>query len=388
LTVGLVNWGWSHAKYAAKAGLLGLLLFTCSCGKAHNGPFPKDEQVLPSVTRPEAATVRVAWLPPPEEDGVIFGFVFSPDGKQLVWKGSVKWKGQVRVWDLGARSYTKLLPTEGALAGLTFSQDGRYFAVGDEVAISLWEVQSWKLVRRCKEKLLAGCSLAFSPDSKLLAASGYREQTVLLDVSELAGLRPLPGKPHPYSGRHLTFSPDGKWLASTDFVSSIKVWSLTDLNQPWSLHAHIHPVTKRTGIQGAVFAPDSRTLITTGTDGMVRCWDVTQRREVAALKGNIGEVETLALTPDGSILAIGSGRMAVLRLDGGRAVDLGNIALWDWRKRREIARIRNLPAGVSCVRFSPDGKWLVASSAGPNGTFMAWSVAQLLKGKPSDPPAP
>ncbi len=384
----------AHPKYprglqvpSLKITLLSLLLAVCACGTARDDPRSKPEQFPDPVAQFASARAHDAGLPAPQEDVFIFGFVISPDGKYLVWKGSVQGKVQCRVWDRSRRLNIRVLPSQGALVGMSFSRDGRYFAVGDEVGISLWAVPTWQLLCQRTGKLLAGCGLAFSPDGKRLAASGYSEQTFLLDVPELSPPITLPGKPHAYYGKRTAFSGNGQWLVSADFVSSIKVWSLTPAKEHWSFHAHVHPVTRRTGIQGAVFASDNKTLLTTGTDGMVRCWDVEQRREIAVLKGNIGEVETLALTPDGAILAIASGRMS-FRLDrGGMAVDPGIIALWDWRKQRELARINNLPGGVCCVQFSPDGKWLVASSAGPHGVFMAWPLAELLKGR-SDPRAP
>jgi hypothetical protein len=55
-----------------------------------------------------------------------------------------------------------------------------------------------------------------------------------------------------------------------------------------------------------VFGPDGKTLATGSRDGAVWLWDMTSHRQITALTGSVGAVNSVAFSPDGKTLASGN----------------------------------------------------------------------------------
>ena len=80
----------------------------------------------------------------------------------------------------------------------------------------------------------------------------------------------------------------------------------------------------------------------------IRLWEVESRKQVAISQYHNASVESVALSPDGTLLAAGC--------------QDGAVELWDIGSRKRIDVIQGHDAMVQCVVFSPDGR-LLASSA-------------------------
>jgi hypothetical protein len=122
----------------------------------------------------------------------------------------------------------------------------------------------------------------------------------------------------------------------------------------------------------ACVAPHRDLLVTAGTDGAVRIWDLRSRTRTQTLRtplhersGHDAVAVALAFSPDGALLASGH-------------VD-GNVHLWDVAQGQELpCRLRH-EAGVACVAFSPDGQTL--ASGGLDSNLKLWDVAGARVGQ-------
>jgi WD40 repeat protein len=72
---------------------------------------------------------------------------------------------------------------------------------------------------------------------------------------------------------------------------------------------------------------------------------------------------SLALSPDGRLLALGTAD--------------GAVQLWDVARRKKLGLRVGHTGPVYCVRFSPDGKTL--ASGGDDSVILLWDVARLKK---------
>ncbi len=97
-----------------------------------------------------------------------------------------------------------------------------------------------------------------------------------------------------------------------------------------------------------------------GHNGTIKLWSVAKRQEITTLKGHGKSVNSVVFSPDGSILASGGGN--------------GTIKLWSVAKRQEITTLKGHGKSVNSVVFSPDGS--ILASGGGNGTIKLWSVAK------------
>ena len=226
----------------------------------------------------------------------------SPDRRTLA---STHGAGNAILWDATTR---RPLPpllaghTDGAAVGVAFSPDGRILATGGfDKTIRLWDTATHQPIGQP----LTGHSgwvlaLAFSPDGKVLA-SGSSDNTIMLwDVATRQPLGP-PLTGHSNWVDSLAFSPDGKVLASGSSDNTVILWD------PKTGHQVGRPLTGHTApVWCVVFDPNDggRTLVTGGGDGSVIRWDVSTHEPLGPPMPAGVETETVALSPDGSQVAI------------------------------------------------------------------------------------
>ena len=138
--------------------------------------------------------------------------------------------------------------------------------------------------------------LAFSPDSKTLAACNY-ESIYLWEVDSATPQATFKAPDTGFSA--LAFSPNGKLLASGCFDGSVRLWNATAKQQ--GLGGKIGqylPTLKLIGHKEKVFtlafSPDGHTLLTGSEDGTIRAWDTTTGKQQFTCREHLEGISDIA----------------------------------------------------------------------------------------------
>jgi WD40 repeat protein len=149
----------------------------------------------------------------------------SPDGRWVA-SGTANGYG-VKIWDALDGSCARELLPEIRLANVAFSPDGRWLVTGTPEGFDLWEVGTWRFVRRVPRETEGGdrC-IAFAHDGRVLALSTARGAVRLVDPAtgrEYATVQ----APSLDVMSSLLFSPDGSQLvALVGNPNHVHVWDL------------------------------------------------------------------------------------------------------------------------------------------------------------------
>jgi len=112
--------------------------------------------------------------------GYVVHVAWSPDGTKLLTAGGSS--GFVTLWDVVASKQLQTVEYGNPIYSISFAKSGDYIAASAAKAGTyIADAVSLKTVHALKEALDDATAVAFSPDSKLLAA-GSSKQTVVYDV--------------------------------------------------------------------------------------------------------------------------------------------------------------------------------------------------------------
>ena len=207
----------------------------------------------------------------------VLGLAYSPDGAKIASASADK---SVRIWD--AQTGTELfLAFDHAqrVLSVAFSPDGKVLASGgDDGVVRLWDVETGESLNVLETPNYTVGSVAFSSDGALLASAGSYSQEIRLwnaqsgePVTILHGHAQEGGSGGVHS---LAFAPDSALLASGGGDRSIRIWN-ADQAAPAFGQELIVLQGHSDWVDGLLFSADGSLLVSASArDGTVRFWGV------------------------------------------------------------------------------------------------------------------
>src|SRR5262249_31256297 len=136
-------------------------------------------------------------------------------------------------------------------------------------------------------------SVAYDPDGTLIATASDDGARLWSPAGELRRLLPKTDKPI-----HLVvFSPDGKMIAADAATNEARVWDVSNGRQIAALKGHADSVTS------IAFSSDGKWLVTGSADSTARVWNAETGELQTVLRGHKGPVHAAIFSPDGSRVA-------------------------------------------------------------------------------------
>jgi WD40 repeat protein len=272
----------------------------------------------------------------------IFKVVFTPDSRTLLSGGK---DHLFLIWDVAEGKVIRQTndPDEGyGIGDIALASDGDTIAVMSIYLpyLNVGKLSTLEVTKRLMKNGGPG-PISFSPDGKMLAASSINEDEpiTIWDVESGKVIPLLKGQKE--MGSYVLFSPDGKWLLASGGGKTARLWDVRTGELKLTLSGHA------LDINSAAFSPDGATVATASEDMTIKVWDVQTGALKQTLTGHGGGVRAVAFSPDGRWLASGSRDKAV--------------KLWDPKTGALLQTLSNHGDEITTIAFSPDGKWLASA---------------------------
>jgi WD40 repeat protein len=357
--------------------------------------------------------------------GVVWTASFSQDGQHLVSTGR---DGEIRLWNLGYDSskVTELPGFKDDVNAIVFSppdRDGKPTIVGagNEGVMRQWD-SSGKELKVWEEAIFQKKNvqdLAFSPEGKLLLASGLTNIARIWKIDEQNTNEPfirLKGgedteKAHQGDILSIAVSPNGQFIATGSSDETIRIWKMettygklvkvismpkdAEQKDTEQKNTELKPVVSR-----VVFTPDSQKIISADWTGNVIIWNL-EGKAIKQFKKASTQIRGLGVTRGGDkiVTADKMGNIRIIDISGnilkefksyqsgineltissnGQLIATAGMdktaRIWDFQGR-QVAEFLNPKGAVWGVSFSPDSRSIAFS--GDKGFAVVRSIDTL-----------
>ncbi|WZH98869.1 hypothetical protein QQG74_17330 [Micromonospora sp. FIMYZ51] len=320
--------------------------------------------------------------------GDVWGVHWGPGGRQLATASHDR---TVIVWDVAAGQPECVLRGHLDLVeAIAFSPDGHWIATGAaDRTIRIWDAHTGSQHRCIGGQHDAIWSLAWAPDGEQIAFASGDGTVFVWDVVRLRQVSELRG--HEHTAWSVMFSPDGTRVLTGSADNTARIWALHPHGAERARFAR-----HRAGIT-ALAVSAGGDIVTGSSDTSIRRWhpdsesSEPMRHElsgaVTAIAARPTRASLAAATDDGAIILIGTDGIDVPIAHGIEAESLAcspdgtllaagvkdnNIHLFDVRTRALTGVLRGHTDWIGALAWSPSGRYLASGS--DDRTVRIWDM--------------
>lgn len=275
---------------------------------------------------------------------------FSVDGQTLV---SWTEENVILMWNVATGEYKEISERDG----ITLSPDGLKLAIeAENKTIELWQGKKEKIEIPDKQSGEIDIIIAYSPDGKTSATADDKYNIRIRDIRTRTLKKRITGYPEFDYLSKISISSDGKMLATLRKGYSIHLWDVNTGKLKKTFTGYI--VTSRpkrnqalyapsTEVDSVAFSPDGKILANGSLDGTIRLWYTSSGKLKRTLKDQFGFIKSLTFSTDGKLFASGS--------------EDGTILVWDTETGKNKLYLAERVYSISCVSFSREGSMVVGA---------------------------
>lgn len=235
---------------------------------------------------------------------------------------------------------------------IAFSPDNKQIVTSSDGTICHWSSSTGKLLYTVQDDDWYGFieSIIFSQDGKRMALIHSRCSIFIFSGTDKLKINPVDEL------KRIAFSPDGTRIAVT-----VADWFHIYNTKTGKLQLKKNTTKTNTypyGLGSIVFSRDGKTIITGGTDAVMKFFDAFSGKSLGIRFGHGDAIWSLASSPNNRCIVSGS--------------EDWTIRLWDLKTKQCVYVFKGHTDCVWSVKFSPDGKKIISGSN--DNTVKVWDI--------------
>lgn len=222
---------------------------------------------------------------------------FSHDGEKIIGL----YEKSIGIWDVNSgKLLDSFQVSDYTTKTFSVSPDNTHIALGDIWGrVKVWDIQSKQRVKFFNAHDKGITSIAFSNSGKYFLTGSYDNSAKLWNINSEGVMEVIS---HQNGVLSVAFSPTENIIATGDLNGSLIISNLDKPSSPLLQIKNAHP--KSVGV--ICFSPDGKNIISSGSDKIVKLWDIKTGRLIRTFsdKESDSEIESIDFSRDGSLLII------------------------------------------------------------------------------------